>query len=130
MNQNSPMTQSHFMAHSKHKIHENFHRKLHFSISFEPLLTLFLFSSLSSVAYFDSTNTDNDGHNEEQDTSDQTSCDGPSLHILRHGISTIIFDKIFFNMFHVYTCMDHLECKLWLSEHRHGTHRLWQFPYF
>ena len=98
MNQNSPMTQSHFMSHSKHKIHENFYRKLHFSISFEgrePLLTLFLFSSLSSVAYFDSTNTDNDGHNEEQDTSDQTSCDGPSLHILRHGISTIIFDRIF-----------------------------------
>ena len=49
--------------------------------------TLLLFPPLAPVADLDSAHTDNDGHNEEEDASNQTSCDRPPLHILRHGIS-------------------------------------------
>ena len=49
--------------------------------------TLLLFPPLAPVADLDSAHTDDDGHNEEEDASNQTSCDSPPLHILRHGIS-------------------------------------------
>ena len=48
---------------------------------------MLLFPSLASVADLHSAHTDDDGHDEEEDTSNQTGCDRPSLHVLRHGIS-------------------------------------------
>ena len=54
--------------------------------AFSPSLTLLLFSSFSSVTNFDCADADNDGDDEEEDASNETSCDGSSLDILRHGV--------------------------------------------
>ena len=58
---------------------------------------MLLFPPLAPVADLDSAHADYDGHNEEEDASNQTSCDRPPLHILRHGISEeyfLVYKKI------------------------------------
>ena len=54
--------------------------------AFSPSLTLLLFSSFSSVTNFDCADADYDGHDEEEDASNEARSDGSSLDVLRHGI--------------------------------------------
>ena len=49
-------------------------------------LTLLLFSSFSSVTNFDCADADYDGHDEEEDASNEARSDGSSLDILWHGV--------------------------------------------
>ena len=49
-------------------------------------LTLLLFSPFSSVTNFDCADADYDGHDEEEDASNEARSDGSSLDVLRHGV--------------------------------------------
>ena len=62
---------------------------LSFSVYFPPrYFTLLLFSSFSSVTNFDRADADYDGHDEEENASNEARSDGSSLDILRHGVPT------------------------------------------
>ena len=57
-----------------------------FSVFPPRYFTLLLFSSFSSVTNFDCADADYDGHDEEEDASNEARSDGSSLDVLRHGV--------------------------------------------
>ena len=56
----------------------------------DELLTSLLFSASAFVADFDRANGEHDGHDEEEDSADESCSDRSSLHVIGHRITKSI----------------------------------------